>query len=197
MASLKYFAAFLLTLELVAAVRPAQHELDLEKPTLAKHESHGHESKLTQIERVEAVDHADTERKPCCGCKVKSFLGLGRSCDGKVGSYLMETCAGERGQKMRRPFQNEWGRIFMLDKHGWMQSRSLLIAIVSSPARHDHGLAKEPRAPPFSESTKISFAELNLRLQKEEEGKCEGVLLVSLSSCSSFAASFLFVRGSH
>ena len=99
MASLKYFAAFLLTLELVAAVRPAQHELDLEKPTLAKHESHGHESKLTQIERVEAVDHADTERKPCCGCKVKSFLGLGRSCDGKVGSYLMETCAGERGKK--------------------------------------------------------------------------------------------------
>ena len=85
----------------------------------------------------------------------------------------------------------------MLDKHGWMQSRSLLIAIVSSPARHDHGLAKDPRAPPFSESTKISFAELNLRLQKEEEGKCEGVLLVSLSSCSSFAASFLFVRGSH
>lgn len=50
MASLKYFAAFLLTLELVAAVRPAQHEVDLEKPTLAKHESHGHESKLTQIE---------------------------------------------------------------------------------------------------------------------------------------------------
>ena len=58
-------------------------------------------------------------------------------------------------------------------------------------------LQENPRAQPFSESTKISFAELNLRLQKEEEGKCEGVLLVSLSSCSSFAASFLFVRGSH
>ena len=102
------------------------------------------------------------------------------------------------GPKMRRPFQNEWGRIFMLDKvkDGWMQS-SLLIAIVFSPARHDHGLARDPRAPPISESTKISFAELNLRLQKEGEGKCEGVLLVSLSSCSSFAASFLFVRGSH
>lgn len=62
----------------------------------------------------------------------------------------------------------------MLDKvkDGWMQS-SLLIAIVSSPARHDHGLARDPRAPPISESTKISFAELNLRLQKEEEGKCK------------------------
>ena len=82
MASLKYLAAFLLILELVAAVRPAQHEF------------HGHESKLTQSKGVEVVDHADTEGKPCCGCKVKSFLGLGRSCDGDVGSYKLATCAG-------------------------------------------------------------------------------------------------------
>mmetsp|Transcript_64921 Transcript_64921/g.103303 ORF Transcript_64921/g.103303 Transcript_64921/m.103303 type:complete len:123 (+) Transcript_64921:66-434(+) len=91
MASLKYFVTFFLTLE-VAAVRPAQHSLDLEKPTRAK-QSHGHESKLAS-DRVEALDHADTEGKPCCGCKVTSFLGLGRKCDGVVGRYDMETCGG-------------------------------------------------------------------------------------------------------
>eukprot|EP00435_Cladocopium_sp_Y103_P030534 s1571_g7.t1 len=110
-------------------------------------------------------------------------MGLGRSCDGDVGRYDMETCRG--GGKCDGHFKMS-GDEYSCDKikDGWMQS-SLLIAI-SSPERCTQSWAgKIPERRRFQ-------SQKNLHLQKEEEGKCEGVLLVSIASCGSCAASFHF-----